>query len=338
MLSYFMVYLPDRYDHHQRLLPYVLSFVNDDVPSIRDAALECIEKCGLQHECEHPQDVIERRQFGIDGDNDIDYDRDLPSPFPRRPSLGARLFVRTNASRFFLALLGELSSWREHSRIRSAELLLILTVYCEEHMTKDFSHTIASIAKAIGVELSSRGEGDATGKLKPIRRVLRLMGKYVDPAAYLPLLCPRISSDSSSGTSDSEDGCHSECARRNFTIVLSSLIGGSPVSRLVLHWSALANLLSSADCIGPFVGTQTRHQCLITLNELIVAVTSEDRAVSFASHLGNAGELGAAMKEIMTNSPRGDDEDAEFSKRCIDGLMEIKAAIEGDNMKRHVNL
>ncbi len=332
-----MVHLPDRYDHHQRLLPYVLSFLNDNVPSIRDAALDCIEKCGLQHECEHPQDVIERRQFGIDGDDDIDYDRDLPSPFLRRPSLGARLFVRTNAGRFFLALLGELSSWREHTRIRSAELLLVLTVYCEEHMTKDFSRTIASVARAIGVELSSRGEGDAMGKLDPMRRVLRLMGKYVDPEAYLPLLCPRISSDSSSGTSDSEDGCHSESARRNHAIVLSSLIGGSPPGKLAPHWSALANLLSGADCIGPFVGTQTRRQCLVALHALIVAVTSEDHTSGFAPHLGNVVELGVAIEEKMTNSPAGDDVDADLGKRCIDGLMKIKAVIEGGNVKRHVN-
>jgi hypothetical protein len=332
MLSYIMVYLPDRYDHHQRLLPYVLSFVNDDVPIIRDAALDCIEKLGLQHECEHPEDVIERRLFGIDGDDVINYNRDLPIPFLRRPSLGARLFVRSNASRFFLALLGELSSWRDHTRIRSAELLLILTVYCEEHLTKDFSRIIASVSKAIGVEISSRGESDTTGKLAPIRRVLRLMGKYVDPAAYLPLLCPRISNDSSSGTSDSEDGCHSECARRNNALVLSSLIGGSPLNRLVLHWSATAALLSSADCIGPFVGTQTRRQCLIALHTLIAAVRCKDRTASLASHLVNAGELGAALKEIMKSS-LDDDDDAKLGKRCIDGLMEIKAAIEEDDMK-----
>ncbi|KAL3807491.1 hypothetical protein ACHAXA_003982 [Cyclostephanos tholiformis] len=338
MLSSFMVYLPDKYDHHQRLLPYVLSFINDDVPRIRDAALDCIEKCGLQHEYEHPEDVIERRQFGIDGDDAIDYDRDLPMPFLIRPSLGARLFVRSNADRFFLALLGELSSWREHTRIRSAELLLILTVYCEERLTKDFSRTIASVAKAIGVEMSSRGESDTTGKLEPIRRVLRLMGKYVDPAAYLPLLCPRISGDSSSGTSDSEDGCHSEHARRNYAIVLSSLVGGSPLDRLVLHWSALAPLLSSEDCIGPFVGTQTRRHCLIALHALIVSITGEDRMLSFASRLGNVGEIGAALIEIMTNAPPGDENDAELGKRCISGLMEIKAVVEGGKYERHVNI
>jgi hypothetical protein len=250
MLSYFMVYLPDRYDHHQRLLPYVLSFVNDDTPSIREAALDCIERCGLQFECEHPEDVIERRQFGVDGNDDIDYGGGLPESFPARPSLGARLFVRSNASRFFLALLGELSNWREHTRIRSAELLLILTVYCEEFLTKDFHRTVASIAKAIGVEMSSQSENDRRSKLGPIRRVLRLMGKYVDPAAYLPLLCPRIS------------GENSERERRNYAMVLSSLLDGSPIKRLTLHWSDLATLLSGPDCFPDCMGFR-RHRRLL---------------------------------------------------------------------------
>ena len=109
--------------------------------TIQDEALECLETCGLQYEHEHPDEVIERHQFGVDGEDTIDYNSDLLLPFTQRPSLGARLFVRANSSRFFLAVLDELSNWREQTRKRSAELLLILTVYCEEHLTKDFQHT-----------------------------------------------------------------------------------------------------------------------------------------------------------------------------------------------------
>ena len=146
MLSYFMVYLPDRYDHHVRLLPYVLSLINDAIPNIWEAALDCV---------------------------------------------------------------------------------------C-------------------------------------------LMGKYVDPAVYLPLLCPRIS------------GEYSERERRNYAMVLSSLIDGSTIQRLNLHWSDLATLLSSPDCIGPFVGTQTRRQCLTALRKLIAAVESEGRTEIFISHHADA--------------------------------------------------
>jgi hypothetical protein len=85
--------------------------------------------------------------------------------------------------RFFLVLLGELSSWREHTRNRSTELLLILMAYCEEVMMEDFHCTVALVAKAIGVEMLSQSKNDPRSKLGLILLVLSLMGKYTDPAA-----------------------------------------------------------------------------------------------------------------------------------------------------------
>ncbi len=81
-----MVYLPDRHDHHQRLLPHVLSFIKDDIHIIREAVLDCIKRCGLLFECKHHEDIIE---LG----NDNNYGSGLPESFPVRPSLYARLFV-----------------------------------------------------------------------------------------------------------------------------------------------------------------------------------------------------------------------------------------------------
>ena len=336
MLSYFLVYLPDRYDHQPRLLPYVLSFVSDDMPDIQRAAFDCIEKCGLQYECEHPDDIIERRQFGVDGDDTIDYDSNLPMPFLQRPSLGARLFVRANTCRIFLAVLSELSNWREQTSKRSAELLLILTVYCEEHLTKDFHHTVASIAKAL--EKSSRTEHDHLNILHTIQQVLRLMAKYIDPAIYMPLMCPRISGDSSSATSNSEDGCRSERSRSIHATMLKSLIEGAPMRRLLFHWVSLASLLTHADCIGSYVGTRTRQECLSAYHCLIVKSVSDVGCgmEAFISHFANKeGEVanlryvlsssGRALIEIRNDNPIG--EDAKIAQECIDGQSKILAAL-----------
>ena len=336
MLSYFLVYLPDRYDHQPRLLPYVLSFVSDDMPDIQRAAFDCIEKCGLQYECEHPDDIIERRQFGVDGDDTTDYDSNLPMPFLQRPSLGARLFVRANTCRIFLAVLSELSNWREQTSKRSAELLLILTVYCEEHLTKDFHHTVASIAKAL--EKSSRTEHDHLNMLHTIQQVLRLMAKYIDPAIYMPLMCPRISGDSSSATSNSDDGCRSERSRSIHATMLKSLIEGAPMRRLLFHWVSLASLLTHADCIGSYVGTRTRQECLSAYHCLIVKSVSDVGCgmEAFISHFANKeGEdanlhsvlssSGRALIEIRNDNPIG--EDAKIAQECIDGQSKILAAL-----------
>ncbi|KAL7536044.1 hypothetical protein ACHAXR_006882 [Thalassiosira sp. AJA248-18] len=334
MLSFFLVYLPDRYDHQQRLLPYILSFINDDMLEIQNAALQCIEKCGLQYECEHPDEVIERRQFGVDGEDTIEYDNNLPAPFTNRPSLGARLFVRANTSRFFLAMLGELSSWKEQTRKRSALLLLVLTVYCEEHLTKDFQHTIASIAKAIVAERSSQC-GHYLKTMETMKEVLQLLAKYVDPSAYIPLILPRISGDSSSATSNSEDRTHSETARSSYALILSSLIEGAPLHRLFPQWLTLSSLLSGTNCIGPFAGTKTRGDSLIAFLTLIVRVTIKQEVMtSFIAHFAGTGEqtkfqtalllCKESLRELLNSSDVG--RDTKVATECIDCLSKIEDA------------
>lgn len=46
------------------------------------------------YEEEHPEDIIEKRQYGIDGDTNIRLDKPLPAPFTGRPRIGVRLYVR----------------------------------------------------------------------------------------------------------------------------------------------------------------------------------------------------------------------------------------------------
>ena len=360
MLKTFLVYLPDRYDHQTRLLPYVLSFINDDMSStIQDEALECLERCGLQYEREHPDEVIERRQFGVDGEDTIDYNSNLPAPFTHRPSLGARLFVRANCSRFFLAVLDELSNWREQTRKRSADLLLILTIYCEEHLTKDFQHTIKSVAKAIGIEKSSTSSNESNNAdhlriLEKIQQVLRLMAKYVDPTIYLPFLCLRIGGgDNASATSNSEDGAHSEQARTNHTIILSSLIEGAPLHRLMPHWLDLVSLFTGADCIGSFVGTQRRYESLMALSTLIgrVVVSSKEKEedmrryflsyfiVDDTNDMTNLQSTLASSMQALTDMvpplpPNNSDSDvvgkkyAKVAKECIASLQTLLLACQ----------
>ena len=69
MLSSFLTELEDRYDHQTRLLPYLLDMLSDETSGIRNTALECLMKCGKQYEEDHPDEIIERRQYGIDGDD-----------------------------------------------------------------------------------------------------------------------------------------------------------------------------------------------------------------------------------------------------------------------------
>lgn len=65
-------------------------------------AVDTLSKCGAEYEREHQDDVIERRQLGVDGDVRANHSKALPRPFSGRPRIGARLYVRSNTRRFLL--------------------------------------------------------------------------------------------------------------------------------------------------------------------------------------------------------------------------------------------
>ncbi|GMH58956.1 hypothetical protein TL16_g02727 [Triparma laevis f. inornata] len=294
MLCFFITCLPDRYDHHTRLLPYVLSFFNDDRESTRKMALQAIEHCGGQYEAEHPDDVIERRQYGIDGDSRTNVDAKLPFPFVDRPRLGARLFIRGNTKRFFKALLKELTNWIDTTRERSANLLLILAVYCEEHLTMDFHATLPLCVKALR---NSINDGKTSKELtEHMKTVLEVMGRFVDPETYVPLLLPRVTGEGD-GTSSAEGGVHSEESRRVNAVALGSLMRGSLTRQLTAHVKAIV-LGICGECLTSDVSVMSRICFLETLNVLLVKIRGNQGKV-LTGYFNATGRL-ADLDSIWT--------------------------------------
>ena len=189
MLAYLMVCLPDRYDHQTRLLPYLINLHLDVFKPIQKCSLDAIEALGAQYEAENPQDIIERRQYGVDGDVRCSHS-ELPPPFQGRPSLGARLFVRTNTRRFLTALLVELSSWRSKTKEQSAELLRMLIVYNEEHLVGSMSMVLPLLVKGLklAVEDVAKGDRATQGLVDGIEACLELLGRYIPRNVYEALL------------------------------------------------------------------------------------------------------------------------------------------------------
>ena len=69
MLTVFLCEIGDRYDHQTKLLPYLLDLLTDQADSVALGALSCLQRCGLEYESEHSDEIIERRQYGVDGDD-----------------------------------------------------------------------------------------------------------------------------------------------------------------------------------------------------------------------------------------------------------------------------
>ncbi|KAE9231204.1 hypothetical protein PF005_g3197 [Phytophthora fragariae] len=189
MISDWMVNLPDRYDHESRLLPYLLSAVSDEDTAISQDALKTLEVLGERYEREHGEEVIEIKQYGVDGKNPTyNYHAQLPAPFAAgRRSLGTRLFIRGRARRFLNPILRELANWQDVTRAHAVRLLKCVLVYCEETITVDVHLLVNTLLRTWG------GDHDL---LPELRQCADLTGRFAAPRTYLPLLLSRIRGDS----------------------------------------------------------------------------------------------------------------------------------------------
>lgn len=239
MLTVLLTEIGDRYDHQTRLLPYLLDLLTDESSSVADASMRCLKICGKQYEDEHQDDIIERRQYGVDGDNRINLDKPLPAPFTERPRLGMRLYVRGNTKRFLTALVNELTNWVSQTRIKSANLLKVIVVLCEEHITMEAHTLLPSFIKALGF---SKDDGDGTLH-DLLLKVYELVGRYVLPDTYIHYILPRLNGD----PTVVQFGVDVP-TRVSVMEFLGALLSGSRSNEVIPHFESLASALTD-----PFV-------------------------------------------------------------------------------------
>lgn len=106
------------------MVPYVLSGVFDRNIEIGRLAVTIIEEVGKSLELENEKDYRENKQYGIEADWTLNghgleglY---YPSPFIRRPCLGARIFIRSQVRKFWKALFAEMRDWKDANRKSSS--------------------------------------------------------------------------------------------------------------------------------------------------------------------------------------------------------------------------
>eukprot|EP00949_MAST-11_sp_MAST-11-sp1_P001598 g1598.t1 len=186
MLGEWMHDLPDRYDHHGRLVPYMLSMVSDECNEVATVAMQWMERMGKQWEQEHDDDVRNRVQYGVDGSRHAQrLDVEYPLPFKGRPRLGTRLFVRSYARRFIKPLLAELGDWRDRTRVHAARLLLVVLVYLEEHITVHLHELVGTLCRSMsGMESSEWA-----------RKCTKLVARFVPPDTLIKLIIPLVVED-----------------------------------------------------------------------------------------------------------------------------------------------
>ena len=283
--------IEDRYDHQTRLLPYLLDLMTDESSSVAQAALACLTVCGKQYEDDHREEILEKRQYGVDGDLRINLEKPLPQPFKERPSLGIRLYVRGNTKRFLVALINELTNWMAPTRLKSANLLKIIVILCEEHLTMEIHTILPLLVKAIKF---SRDDGDQNLTTALIE-VAELLGRYILPEVYVYYLLPRLRGDP-----DVQPLGIDADQKITILIFLQSLISGSKSSQVIPYLDELISVLTDPFVIS-FDSVTLQSFALSAVKSILLGFKDKSNSVieSFYLSSGRLHSLNIIIRKIL---------------------------------------
>ena len=247
--------LPDRYDYFSRILPYMLSCLSDEAPQVAELALKWVEKCGKQWEEEHQDDVIERRQYGVDGARTAQRDIVYPYPFKGRPRLGCRLFVRGHCRRFLKPLMNELGDWKDNTRVHAARLLRVCLVYMEEHITQHLHELVGCFCRSALYEFSE-------ASLSWMPECVQIVSKFVEPKPFLELLLPVVSGNVVGGSAVKVP---LRSSRSQALAVLAPILQAVSAKRLFPHVKEIIEALCTEELVfSREVGERKRYFDAVT--------------------------------------------------------------------------
>jgi hypothetical protein len=280
-LSSLLLDIDDRFDHCTRLLPYLLDLMTDEVPTVSFAALTVLQGCGKQYEEEHYTEILEKKQYGMDTTNDrINLEKgSYPTPFTERPGLGMRYYVRGNSKRFLLALVNELTNWRAPTRLKSANLLKLIIVLCEEQLTMEASSLLPLLIKALKFAREDNDQVLVTTLLE----VFELLGRYLLPELYVFYLLPRLRGDNPELYSS---GLDSEM-KITILLFLNALLSGSKGKEIIPYLNDIINTITDSFVI-PFDSLICRSHSLDIIVTILSKFTDETTtATSAKKNVGN---------------------------------------------------
>ncbi|CAM6007610.1 unnamed protein product [Sphagnum balticum] len=173
--------LGERKEHESRLVPYLLAGFQDPSPHLRELAFKLIEEVGLQYEEENEKEVKDTRTYLTEDIDDIVSltGAPLPHPFTRRPCLGARIMVKSVTAIILHAIAGDLECWTCGTQELAADFLVTLLMFAEDNITMHLQPLVKLLHKALSHP--------------SIESNAKLLGLFVSPSSYLPIMLPRVS-------------------------------------------------------------------------------------------------------------------------------------------------
>ncbi|XP_014205374.1 dynein assembly factor 5, axonemal [Copidosoma floridanum] len=138
-----MMELKDRYSYWYKLLPLLLTGMNDVIADIRDKASKLWMAVGEKYITENESDKKFKEK--------LDFLPECLAHYPAnivRPNLGCRTIVQQNLCKLIPALSRELGDWLSDIKVRAAQLLCILVLNVEEEITNYLKKLLPAMYRA----------------------------------------------------------------------------------------------------------------------------------------------------------------------------------------------
>ncbi|KAK2833462.1 hypothetical protein Q5P01_017351 [Channa striata] len=243
----------DRYSYFHKLIPLLLSSIDDEIPEIRLLAADLWRQVGVQWEKENEDDIKDKMDFLL-----------APPPFyppgVERPGLGCRELVVRNLGRLVPAIIHDITDWLVSTRIRTSQLLSVLLLHAEDHSTQHLQPLLATLYRAC-----TDTEKDVVINCLA---AAKLLGYFVPPAAFLKLLLDHVASPYSSS--------HPWAP----LMVLAAVLGGCSKPLLKPHLEQIANSLAQPDVCQEYQQVMYLEQLLACVDVLLRQCESDCGSVS----------------------------------------------------------
>ncbi|KAM5152154.1 dynein axonemal assembly factor 5 isoform 2-T2 [Mantella aurantiaca] len=241
--------LRDRYSYFHKLIPLLLSSCSDDIPDIKQIALDFWKKIGLQWERENEDDLKDK----------MDFSDPHPSFYPagvERPALGCRELIFTNLSKILPAVSRDITDWVAGTRIKAAQLLVVLLLHAEDHSTQHMELLLSTLYKSCLDE----EEKVVHNSIKAVE----VIGTFVDPEVFLKLILPALR----------------RSPLASHLMVLAAFVRGSSKEVLKPHLHRIADVISQSEICQGSEKVLYLEQLLCCLQSLISICQQECTDIS----------------------------------------------------------
>ncbi|XP_003416624.2 dynein axonemal assembly factor 5 [Loxodonta africana] len=241
--------LRDRYSFFHKLIPLLLSSLDDELPEIRELAASLWEKVGLQWQKENEEDLKDK----------LDFATPPPPHYPlqeSRPGLGCRELVFRNLSKILPGLCRDLADWVVGTRVKAAQLLAVLLLHAEDHATQHLEPVLRALQHACADE--------ETAVVSSSTKSAEFIGTFVNPEVFLKLILSPLKKSPSASS----------------LLVLASVLRGCPREALQPHLKAIATELAQAHICQASENKRYLEHLLLCVQTLITACREDCSACS----------------------------------------------------------